>query len=44
MDYNWNTDKNKQLKETRGISFLDVVESISNGMVLEDEEHPNQNK
>ena len=42
--YEWNNDKNRLLKKTRGISFEQVVMHIQNGDVLDIIEHPNQEK
>lgn len=41
---NWNSEKNKQLIEERGISFEDVVFYLQVGMLLDDIEHPNVEK
>jgi len=40
----WNTDKNEKLKQERGISFERIIDCIENGQVLDDIEHPNQEK
>ncbi len=40
----WNEEKNKKLKEERGISFETIVYYIEKGQVLDDTEHPNQEK
>lgn len=42
--YNWNKDKNILLKETRGISFEQVVMHIENGDLIDIIEHPNSQK
>jgi uncharacterized DUF497 family protein len=42
--FNWNTDKNLILKETRSISFEEVVLAILNHQVKEVYNHPNQEK
>ena len=42
--YNWNTEKNKLLKETRNISFEEIVLAISQNKIIEVYEHPNQEK
>jgi len=42
--YLWDKDKNKLLKETRGVSFEQAVMHIQNGDVLDIIEHPNQDK
>ena len=41
---NWNTEKSLMLKESRGISFEDIVFYIEKGDILDDYEHPNQRK
>jgi uncharacterized DUF497 family protein len=41
---NWNPDKNRQLIEERGISFEDVVFYLQQGALLDDLEHPNDDK
>ncbi len=40
----WNNDKNALLKETREVSFEDVVFYIEKGFLLDILEHPNQEK
>jgi len=40
----WNTDKNEKLKQERGISFERIIDCIENGQVLDDIDHPNQEK
>ena len=40
----WNEDKNRLLKEERGISFQEVVFHIESGDVLEVFNHPNQTR
>jgi uncharacterized DUF497 family protein len=42
--FDWNEDKNNLLKETRNISFEEVVLSISNEKLLEVVEHSNKEK
>ena len=42
--YAWDEDKNDLLKETRNISFEEVLLSISNNKLLEIVEHPNKQK
>ena len=41
---NWNSDKNQQLIEERGISFEDVVFYLQQGALLDDIKHPNVGK
>jgi uncharacterized DUF497 family protein len=40
----WNAEKNEQLKTERGISFEEVVFHIENGDLLDEVDHPNQEK
>lgn len=40
----WNPDKNEWLKQTRGISFEEVVFHIENGDLLDVLDHPNPEK
>ena len=40
----WNNDKNALLKETRQISFEDVVFYIEKGFLLDILDHPNKDK
>ena len=42
--FSWNTDKNKQLKNERNITFEEVVFYIERGWLLDIVEHPNQGK
>ena len=42
--YDWNESKNKLLKETRNISFEDIVSAIKNDKLLDLVEHPNSKK
>ncbi len=39
---NWNTEKNRLLKESRGVCFEDVVFFIERGDILDDYLNPNQ--
>jgi hypothetical protein len=41
---NWNVGKSLILKELRGICFEDVVFHIERGDILDDYQHPNQQK
>ena len=41
---NWNSTKNQQLIAERGISFEDVVFYLQQGELLDDIEHPNEEK
>jgi len=40
----WNSEKNKQLKAERGVSFEEVILSIQLGYEIDIFEHPNQIK
>jgi uncharacterized DUF497 family protein len=40
-DFDWDDEKNKFLKRTRGVSFEDVVFHIQNGDVLDIIKHAN---
>jgi hypothetical protein len=40
----WNNTKNKKLKQQRGIGFEDIVYYIQAGELLDEVEHPNQEK
>jgi uncharacterized DUF497 family protein len=42
--YAWNSEKNEQLKQERGISFEDVVFHIEAGDEVDLFEHPNQER
>ena len=44
LKYSWNEEKNKLLKETRGIGFEQIVEAINNNQVLAKLEHTNPRK
>ena len=44
MKYNWNKEKNEILKETRYISFEEIVEYLEDGFIIKDEEHPLKEK
>jgi len=41
---NWNADKNRKLIEERKISFENIVFSLQSSCLLDDIEHPNQEK
>ncbi len=38
--FDWNTKKNSQLKEERGITFEAVVQSLNNEGLLDNIQHP----
>ena len=40
-DFDWDDDKNELLKNTRGVSFEEVIFHIQNGDVLDIIKHPN---
>ena len=42
MKYEWNPDKNNLLKETRNISFEEIVYHLSEGDVWKVSDHPDQ--
>ena len=33
-NYDWNKDKNEQLRQKRGVSFEDIIDAIENNQVL----------
>ena len=41
---NWNSTKNQQIISERGISFEDIVFYLQQGALLDDIEHPNNDK
>lgn len=42
--YFWNNEKNRQLKAERNVSFEEVVFYVERGQLLDDVEHPNQER
>ena len=42
--FNWSDEKNRILKEERGVCFEEIVYSIENGQLLDILEHPNPDK
>lgn len=42
--FDWNNDKNEELKVQRGVTFEDVVYCITHGHLLDTIEHPNKNR
>jgi len=42
--YQWNPEKNEQLKAERGLSFEQMVMHIEGGDLLAVSEHPNQGR
>lgn len=42
--YDWDIQKNKELKEKRGISFEEVVLAMQSGNLLNTRRNPNQKK
>ncbi|HNW81985.1 MAG TPA: toxin [bacterium] len=44
MEFLWNEDKNRSLKEDRGISFDEIVRIIQSGGLVADVPHPDKLK
>lgn len=44
IHYQWNNEKNNELKDSRGIGFEQVILHIEQGNVLKIIQHPNQQK
>lgn len=44
QSFDWNEEKNNQLKETRGVSFEDIVTAFREGKLVDVIDHPNQEK
>ncbi|MFP4511032.1 MAG: toxin [Spirochaetaceae bacterium] len=44
MTFDWDDEKNTLIKETRGVSFEEIVVAIDEGMVIHVLEHPNKDK
>ena len=44
MTYNWNEEKNEELKKKRNISFEEIILCISEGKIIKILEHPNKEK
>ena len=42
--FDWNTEKNQQLIEQRGMSFERIVSGIEQGNLVDVVEHPNQDR
>jgi len=42
--FRWNADKNKQLQAERQINFQAIVSAINGGKLLDNIQHPNQEK
>ena len=42
--FDWNDEKNKQLKSERGVTFEEVVYYLTHDGVLDTIEHPNQKR
>ncbi len=42
--FDWNEEKNAWLKQTRGITFEEVVYHLTHGGLLDTIEHPRKNK
>ena len=43
-DYDWSTEKDQHLRQTRGVSFELVISTIEQGGLLDVLEHPNQER
>ncbi len=43
-EYEWDTHKDEWLRRNRGLSFPDVVYHLEHGDLLDDTEHPNQER
>ena len=43
-EFEWNTEKNRQLIEQRGVSFENAVSAIEQGGLVDVVEHPNQER
>lgn len=44
MNFDYNLEKDKQLKELRGISFKEIIKAVKNKQVIVDIEHFNKVK
>lgn len=44
QQYDWNVEKNKILKESKGISFEEILNAIDNGEIIDIFSHPNQKR
>lgn len=44
MVFDWNEDKNRQLKAERGLGFEKVILAIEEGRILDVLEHPNKDR
>ena len=44
MVFDWNEEKNTQLKEKRGVGFERIVLAIGEGRILDVLEHPNEER
>jgi len=42
--FSWNREKNEKLKETRGITFGEIVDALLENSLLEIVAHPNREK
>ena len=42
--FSWNREKNEKLKETRGITFGEIVDALLENSLLEIVAHPNQER
>lgn len=44
MNFKYNSEKNKLLKDERGVCFEDVIAQLSTGNILDIIKHPNEEK
>ena len=44
IQYDWNDEKNRQLKQERGVSFESVVLYIKQGNIVDIVDHPNKQR
>jgi hypothetical protein len=44
MNFRYNYEKNSQLLKTRGIGFEEIIQTISEGNILDIRKHPNELK
>ena len=44
MNFKYNYEKNSQLLKTRGIGFEEIIQTISEGNILDIRKHPNELK
>ncbi len=44
IQYDWNDEKNRQLKQERGVSFENVILHVKKGNILDIVNHPNKKR